>query len=591
MVSKKHRLLSLMLCVLTVMSLLAVGMASASAAAVDTVYCENAGGWDEVYCYMWTGDNNNGTWPGQKMTKGEGNLWSYEVTGEWENIMFNNNNGTKTVEFSYPGNGSCFNNQTNAWTTIDTPTTPTDSTNPTTPKTPTIATTSAEGEYAVYCKNAANWSSVSIYMWNTDSDKPAAWPGKTATNIGDGIWMITVDKEYKNVIFSNGGNNQTGNLVFPGSSYCFNNATNQWEIYDLSMLRITSYTADPASPQYTGVEVKLSMDAAGGEGDLQYKFAVDSTVISDYSPSNTATWTPTKAGTYTLTFSVKDSKGETVDKTLSFNVKDIAAEVKPVVQTVGVTPTNSEKTEIKKGAAATVDITAGGGNTGTKLLFYKVTIKDPNGNIVNVPYYTTKSQYKFTPAVLGTYEIQVSVQGSDNSTVKRSYKYECVNELSAPGALTVSAAVSGSQTADSTVTITAAASGGTAPYTYQYKINGQIVQAYSAKNTYNLTLAADTTYTIEVTAKDNAGAESSRTVTITVPGSVTPPDPDKGMRGDADLNGEVNIKDATLIQKYAAKSVDLADQALKNADADENGEVNVRDATTVQKFVAGSVKW
>lgn len=589
MVSKKHRLLSLMLCVLTVMSLLAVGMVSASATVGDTVYCENASGWDEVYCYMWTDDSNkNDAWPGQKMTKGDGNLWSYQVTGDWENIIFSNGNGTKTEDLSYLGNGSCFNNQTNAWTTTDAPTNPVTPTTPTAPKAP--ATLSA-GEYAVYCKNAANWSSVSIYMWNSDSDKIAAWPGKTATNIGDGVWMITADKAYKNVIFSNGGNNQTGDLTFPGSEYIFNNSSKQWELYDLTKLRITSATAEPASPQYTGVEVKLSMEAAGGEGDLQYKFAVDSTVISDYSPSNTATWTPAKAGTYTLTFSVKDSQGETVEKTLSFVVKDIAAEVKPVVQTVGVTPTNSENTEIKKGAAATVDITAGGGNTGTKLLFYKVTIKDPNGNVVNVPYYTTKSQYKFTPAVLGTYEIEVSVQGSDNSTVKRSYKYECVNEFSAPGALTVSAAVSGSETAGSTVTVTAAASGGTAPYTYQYKINGQIVQAYSSKNTYNLTLVADTTYSIVVSAKDSAGVEASKTVTITVPGVVTPPEPDKGMRGDADLNGEINIKDATLIQKYIANSADLTGQALKNADADLNGEVNVRDATTVQKFAAGSIKW
>lgn len=589
MVSKKHRLLSLMICVLTVMSLLAVGMVSASAAVGDTVYCENASGWDEVYCYMWTDDSNkNDAWPGQKMTKGDGNLWSYQVTGDWENIIFSNGNGTKTEDLSYLGNGSCFNNQTNAWTTTDAPTNPVTPTTPTAPKAP--ATLSA-GEYAVYCKNAANWSSVSIYMWNSGDDNIAAWPGKTATNIGDGVWMITADKAYKNVIFSNGSGTQTGDLTFPGSEYIFNNATNQWELYDLTKLRIASATAEPASPQYTGVEVKLSMEAAGGEGDLQYKFAVDSTVISDYSPSNTATWTPTKAGTYTITFSVKDSQGETVEKTLSFVVKDIAAEVKPVVQTVGVTPTNSENTEIKKGAAATVDITAGGGNTGTKLLFYKVTIKDPNGNVVNVPYYTTKSQYKFTPAVLGTYEIEVSVQGSDNSTVKRSYKYECVNEFSAPGALTVSAAVSGSETAGSTVTVTAAASGGTAPYTYQYKINGQIVQAYSSKNTYNLTLAADTTYSIVVSAKDSAGVEASKTVTITVPGTVTPPEPDKGMRGDADLNGEVNIKDATLIQKYIANSADLTGQALKNADADLNGEVNVRDATTVQKFAAGSVKW
>lgn len=589
MVSKKHRLLSLMLCVLTVMSLFAVGMVSASAAVGDTVYCENASGWDEVYCYMWTDDSNkNDAWPGQKMTKGDGNLWSYQVTGDWENIIFSNGNGTKTEDLSYLGNGSCFNNQTNAWTTTDAPTNPVTSTTPTTPKT---LESVGSGEYAVYCKNAANWSSVSIYMWNSDSDKIGAWPGKTATNIGDGVWMITVDKEYKNVIFNNGSGTKTLDLAFPGSEYIFNNSTNQWELYDLTKLRITSTTAEPASPQYTGVEVKLSMEAAGGEGDLQYKFAADSTVISDYSPSNTAKWTPTKAGTYTLTFSVKDSQGETVEKTLSFVVKDIAAEVKPVVQTVGVTPTNSENTEIKKGAAATVDITAGGGNTGTKLLFYKVTIKDPNGNVVNVPYYTTKSQYKFTPAVLGTYEIEVSVQGSDNSTVKRSYKYECVNEFSAPGALTVSAAVSGSETAGSTVTVTAAASGGTAPYTYQYKINGQIVQAYSSKNTYNLTLAADTTYSIVVSAKDSAGVEASKTVTITVPGVVTPPEPDKGMRGDADLNGEVNIKDATLIQKYIANSADLTGQALKNADADLNGEVNVRDATTVQKFAAGSVKW
>lgn len=589
MVSKKHRLLSLMLCVLTVMSLLAVGMVSASAAVGDTVYCENASGWDEVYCYMWTDDSNkNDAWPGQKMTKGDGNLWSYQVTGDWENIIFSNGNDTKTEDLSYLGNGSCFNNQTNAWTTIDAPTNPVTPTTATTPKT---LESVGSGEYAVYCKNAANWSSVSIYMWNSGDDNIAAWPGKTATNIGDGVWMITADKAYKNVIFSNGSGTQTKDLTFPGSEYIFNNATNQWELYDLTKLRITSAIAEPASPQYTGVEVKLSMEAAGGEGDLQYKFAVDSTVISDYSPSNTATWTPTKAGTYTLMFSVKDSQGETVEKTLSFDVKDIAAEVKPVVQTVGVTPTNSENTEIKKGAAATVDITAGGGNTGTKLLFYKVTIKDPNGNVVNVPYYTTKSQYKFTPAVLGTYEIEVSVQGSDNSTVKRSYKYECVNEFSAPGALTVSTAVSGSETAGSTVTVTAAASGGTAPYTYQYKINGQIVQAYSSKNTYNLTLAADTTYSIVVSAKDSAGVEVSKTVTITVPGSVTPPEPDKGMRGDADLNGEVNIKDATLIQKYIANSADLTGQALKNADADLNGEVNVKDATTVQKFAAGSVKW
>lgn len=57
--------------------------------------------------------------------------------------------------------------------------------------------------------------------------------------------------------------------------------------------------------------------------------------------------------------------------------------------------------------------------------------------------------------------------------------------------------------------------------------------------------------------------------------------------GDSDMNGTVNVKDATLIQKSVAGLVTLSQNAEKSADANRDGAVNVKDATAIQKYVAG----
>ena len=56
--------------------------------------------------------------------------------------------------------------------------------------------------------------------------------------------------------------------------------------------------------------------------------------------------------------------------------------------------------------------------------------------------------------------------------------------------------------------------------------------------------------------------------------------------GDADLDGKVNVKDATIIQKSAAGLTLLSDDAKLAADVDGSTTVNVKDATAIQKFVA-----
>ena len=63
------------------------------------------------------------------------------------------------------------------------------------------------------------------------------------------------------------------------------------------------------------------------------------------------------------------------------------------------------------------------------------------------------------------------------------------------------------------------------------------------------------------------------------------PIPDTLLLGDANLDGEVDIADATAIQRYDTKMIELSDIALKLADVDGDGEVTIIDATFIQRFL------
>lgn len=61
---------------------------------------------------------------------------------------------------------------------------------------------------------------------------------------------------------------------------------------------------------------------------------------------------------------------------------------------------------------------------------------------------------------------------------------------------------------------------------------------------------------------------------------------DTTITGDVDLNGKVDINDATLIQKYINNSViNLIDHQLTNADFNKDGEININDVTAIQKHL------
>ena len=57
--------------------------------------------------------------------------------------------------------------------------------------------------------------------------------------------------------------------------------------------------------------------------------------------------------------------------------------------------------------------------------------------------------------------------------------------------------------------------------------------------------------------------------------------------GDANGDGKLNIKDATIIQKHLAKIIVLDDNSIKLSDFNSDSKVDIKDATAIQKHLAG----
>lgn len=82
------------------------------------------------------------------------------------------------------------------------------------------------------------------------------------------------------------------------------------------------------------------------------------------------------------------------------------------------------------------------------------------------------------------------------------------------------------------------------------------------------------TYTVEETTEPTTTPE---TQSPTEPGDLL---------GDVNLDGQINIRDATMIQMNLAKMVTLSDRQLYLANVDKDSGVSIRDVTLIQMFVA-----
>ena len=514
-----------------------------TSAAGDYIYCKNTAGWSTVYAYMWnkaSDGNANAGWPGVKMTNVSGNIWRYQLsTNALDMIIFSENGSNQTGNMEYPGAGYIYDNSSKQWSVYEvqpttvTPTTVTPTT--VTPTTPQPTSGSDTGKTYVYCENEAGWSTVTAYMWISGTEtNNASWPGKAMTNIGGNTWRYEVtNSKWDMIIFSNNGADQTSNLNFPGKNAYWFNKTKVWDVYDTNPLRIDSFETDTESPVYDGVAVTLSAAAEGeNQSTVYYKFSIKNssgttTVLKDFNTANSVQWIPQTAGAYTLIYDFKDAKGNTNNRTKSFVVEDGSSVVAPFIKTV--TPFGGD---IPNNQNTNIIVSAGGGKTGTNLLFYKYTIKNPSGEIVNTPYYTKNTSYTFKPTVLGLYTATVDVQGSDNKTVQRSYILNSVGSVAPTDPPATEPPVQPTQAA-------------TQPPTQPKPTDPPVVPT-----------------------------EPVGTVTL----------------GDADDDGDVTILDVTYIQRYDANIPLPSPLNERNADVDGDEDVTIIDATYIQRLIAGIIK-
>lgn len=82
--------------------------------------------------------------------------------------------------------------------------------------------------------------------------------------------------------------------------------------------------------------------------------------------------------------------------------------------------------------------------------------------------------------------------------------------------------------------------------------------------------------------------------TYIVKATNTPVDPDKPVKeyapGDVDRNGNVEIKDAQLVQKSVTAMAVLDNKQKELADIDNDGKVTIKDSTFIQKSLAGVIE-
>lgn len=274
-------------------------------------------------------------------------------------------------------------------------------------------------------------------------------------------------------------------------------------------LAVTSMTSDMTFPVPASTPVTWTVAASGGTSPYTYKFLVhDGTQWSvgrDWSASNTWTWTPTLSGSYSLQVWVRNDGSTatydawlgvgpvTVTTSTPLSVSSFVANVSfPVVSNTPVTWTAEAL-----------------GGTGPYT--YRFWVHDGSAWSIGRDW-SGSNTWMWRPAAGGTYNFQVWVRNAGSSATLDAWRPTGPVSITEPPALTVtgmSPSLASPVAAGSRVTWSAAASGGTGPYSFKFWVyNGStwtIGQDWSSSPTWSWAPSGPGTYNFQVWVR-NAGS-------------------------------------------------------------------------------------
>lgn len=185
-----------------------------------------------------------------------------------------------------------------------------------------------------------------------------------------------------------------------------------FEATDPIALKVTSLEADPSSPAYAGTSIRLTAQAEGN-GELQYKFLCHDDSgwqeIQGYSKENTARWTPTTAGDYSLVVFVKNSLGQETTRFMNYRVL-----VKRPIVIDRFQADQSSPQMINSTIHLTAEASGGEGG-----LLYRFAYQR-GGEWITLRDYAASSAFTWKPESAGEYTLAVFVRDDKGTVEKKS---------------------------------------------------------------------------------------------------------------------------------------------------------------------------
>ncbi len=281
--------------------------------------------------------------------------------------------------------------------------------------------------------------------------------------------------------------------------------------FNITPITVSATMKVSASTINLGETVTASA-SGGSKYAFYYKKTSDEnwTTAKDFSTTKSVTIKPAKATTYKICIKVKDSSGNVQKKYFDLTVKKGLTNT----STISATSITLGKTVTLKGSA-----TGGTGYYNFAMLYKKTS----DSSWTTAQGFKPNETVSIKPAKATTYDVCVKVQDSNGTIVKKFFTVKVTN-----------AALSNTSTLSSTsiklgdtITVKAAATGGTTPYKYAvyYKASSASTwstkQDFSTNNSVSIKFTGTGTKDVCVKVKDNSGTVAKTYFTVTVASSIT----------------------------------------------------------------------
>ena len=419
----------------------------------------------------------------------------------------------------------------------------------------------------IYDNSKTNWSSVTAYVYDETSGTAisnAGWPGVQMTDAGDGYFTYVLDSKFANsskvqVIFSNNGASQNPGSQQPGYAM----TGSQYKIYE------NGAWSDYQNPSQKGTVTVKYVDESGNQvatsqtmtGNIGDAYTTSAATVSGYTLKTTPSNAAGKYTSSSITVTYVYSKVVSTDPVVTTSLADKSTFTTETAKTTltlvnAVKGTYTIDNGITKEFTGSTEVVLGEGLVGNKDVTLDCTATDSKGVTKSYKYTFTK---KFT--VKKSTSAVAAASTTSNSELPEKYYNtngngvgkeatikidgdasdwsEDIDVITAPlakigksggGNVTIplqvnfGSDVSAPQYTNVARTLSATAYGGTAPYSYEFYVDGTKVATKSGSSTVSTawTPTSAATHKIKCVVKDAAGntVTSEKTFTAENKGTV-----------------------------------------------------------------------